>query len=1172
MSCDRRVRRPARPFSAAILGLWLGLTALAPLRPAAAEGAQTEAAESGPIEAIEALRHRVDTSDLDELQREAARAQLEAAAEDGRATTAARARIAALKAEAANSAAAPNRAGAEEASEATGEVADQLALQEWAARLLPDVDVETLEELLESQRRLAAELSEEIEQLEADLAQILARPAESGIEIAALRHRIEELARPLATTDGESELLFDVRQMRRQQELLRVEADLALRTADQDTSLARQRQRENGLRIEWLQSRIAELSREELDQRTAALARTEAALAGRPSVATTVARENRLLGEELLEQTDALAADRRGLSILEPARDRVVTALNDSRTRLELGGASEAVGRWLWSERRSLEPTARLRRRLEKMHTELAELRLRRVTLSDARRELADVPAAAKTLLESSQAQADDEGTVTRAGAALEALLRERLELQMRLEPILQRRIRTLEQSEATLREEIETTQILRQLLDRYLLWTPSHGAIDSSWLERVPEGVSDLVKPSRWKTTFELAREEVRARPVRWIASLLLLVGLVVLRRRAPAQIREHEAITRQIGADHIGVTLDAFLWTLVAALPIPAALAMLGSLLQSAGTPGRYSDSVGRACLVLVIPLFAIQTLRFTALDQGLGHAHLRWMRARRVALWRTIPRAAAIVVPMYFISALAFIRNLDLPNDVQARVAIVIACAVLAWAFWQLLDVGQIWVVRGVETEPSKLRKLLRFLLPLNFVFVAGLALAGYVYSAGLLLQAWIASLCVVIAVAIGIGVVGRWFLVGERRLALRRLEERRADAGPTSDEGNREPGADDITLEQVNAQTHSVLRMLRIGLLTVGLVVVWAGVLPAITRLDEVVLWTFSEVGADGVGTRQPVSLMAALFGALAFALTFVGSRNLPGLIELGLLSQTSIDAASRYAITSLLRYALVIAGTLVGLDLLGMRWSQLQWMAAALTVGLGFGLQEIFANFVSGLILLFERPFRVGDVITVDDLTGRVTRIRTRATTILDFDNREIVVPNKTFITGQLLNWTLTDTTTRVTIKVGVAYGTDADRVHRLLMQAAIAHPLVLREPEPHSWFMAFGASTLDFELRVFVGTLNDRLQVMSELHREIARLFSENGVEIAFPQMDLNVRDLLGTRTPEAAAAMATAVAGAAVAGEAASEAASSTTPESTESADPPSPYGSAGPASRIRP
>ena len=1014
---------------------------------------------------------------------------------------------------------------------------DELALQEWAARIPPEADSETLEGLLEHQRSRSAERTDEIERTRAELAQILARPAENAIEIAALRRQIDALSAPLPAAEGEHALASDARRLRRRAERHRAEAELALREAERETSLDRQRQRELVLRalgaeqridlrrIEWLQTRIAERARRELELRVAGLAAVELASSGRPSLATSVARENQQLGEELLRQTDALASDRQKLSALEPERERVVAALNDSRTRLELGGANEAVGRWLWSERRSLESSARLGRRLEDQRRELADLRLRRVTLSDAKRTLADIPSAAASLLASSQVQADDDGTIARAGFALESMLQERAELLELLEPVLQRRVQTLERSESTLRQQIDATNALRQLLDRHLLWTPSHAAIDSTWFERVPEGLSDLVKPSRWATTLSLARDEIRARPLRWAGAVLLLLFVFELRRRAPARIREHVAVTRQIEADHIGVTLDAFVWTLAAALPGPALFALLGSLLQSAGSPGRYSDSVGRACLALVLPLFAIRTLRWSAIEQGLGHAHLRWMRARRIALRRGLPRATAIVMPMYFISALAFVRNLDLPNDVQARSAVVVACAALAWTSWRLLESGQIWVVRGVETEPSTLRKVLRVLLPLNFLFVAGLALAGYVYSAGLVLQAWIASISVIIAVALAVGLLGRWFLVGERRLALRRLEEQQAAASPSSDEGGREPGKADITLEQVNAQTQSILRMLRIGLLGVGLVWVWSGVLPAITRLDEIVLWTFSDVGADGLPTAQPVSLMGALFGCLALALTVVASRNLPGLIELGLLSQTSIDAASRYAITSILRYLLVIAGTLLGLELLGMRWSQLQWMAAALTVGLGFGLQEIFANFVSGLILLFERPFRVGDVISVADLTGRVTRIRTRATTILDFDNREIVVPNKSFITGQLLNWTLTDTTTRVATKVGVAYGTTADLVHRLLLEAATAHPLVLRDPEPRSWFLAFGASSLDFELRVFVGSLSDRLQVQSDLHAEIARRFAESDVEIAFPQMDLHVKDWpQGERSPASGA------------------------------------------------
>ncbi len=304
------------------------------------------------------------------------------------------------------------------------------------------------------------------------------------------------------------------------------------------------------------------------------------------------------------------------------------------------------------------------------------------------------------------------------------------------------------------------------------------------------------------------------------------------------------------------------------------------------------------------------------------------------------------------------------------------------------------------------------------------------------------------------------------------------------------------------------------MLCYSLLTLGLIWVWVVILPAIGRLDEIALWHFSDTGADGTPVQQPVTLMAVLLGIIALALTTVGARNLPGLIEISLLSHIRIDAASRYAITSVLRYAIVIGGTLAGLNFLGMRWSQLQWMAAALTVGLGFGLQEIFANFVSGIILLFERPFRVGDIITVGDLSGRVTRIRTRATTVLDFDNKEIVIPNKTFITGQLINWTLTDTITRVVIRVGVAYNTDTDKVRALLLQAAREDQRVLVEPEPVCWFLTFGASSLDFELRVYVNTISHRLEVQDFLNNRIKALFAEHHIEIAFPQLDLHVRDL----------------------------------------------------------
>lgn len=249
----------------------------------------------------------------------------------------------------------------------------------------------------------------------------------------------------------------------------------------------------------------------------------------------------------------------------------------------------------------------------------------------------------------------------------------------------------------------------------------------------------------------------------------------------------------------------------------------------------------------------------------------------------------------------------------------------------------------------------------------------------------------------------------------------------------------------------------------------------------------------------------------MLSVVAITLTAIGSHNLPGLLEIGLLQRIPIDHGARYAVTSISRYIIVVGGTVYSISLLGIRWEHLQWLAAALTVGLGFGLKEVFANFVSGLILLFERPFRVGDTITVDNLSGSVTRIRTRATTILDWDNKEIVVPNKSFITGQLVNWTLSDSVTRVSLKVRVACGSDPEDVLRVLREIGSEHPRVLSDPAPTSWLMKFGDSSIDFELRVFVAEIRDRLPVSTELASAVHSRFRELGIEIPVPQLDINM-------------------------------------------------------------
>ncbi len=270
--------------------------------------------------------------------------------------------------------------------------------------------------------------------------------------------------------------------------------------------------------------------------------------------------------------------------------------------------------------------------------------------------------------------------------------------------------------------------------------------------------------------------------------------------------------------------------------------------------------------------------------------------------------------------------------------------------------------------------------------------------------------------------------------------------------------------------------------------------------------------YSVVAADG--TREIVSL-ANLFDFIILVIVLGWLlRELKTLFELLLFPHLKMDRGKRYATVTISRYILFAVGVIIGLSILRVNLSNLGWLVAAMGVGLGFGLQEIFANFVSGLILLLERPIRVGDLVTIGNVMGNVTHISFRATTVMAFDNEEIVVPNKELITGQVTNWTLGSPVTRINIPIGVAYGTDVDMVSEILLELAYKDPEVLKIPAPAALFLAHGESSLDFELRVFLGNSGVRLSTRDRLNREINKAFARHGIEIPFPQRDVTIRSV----------------------------------------------------------
>jgi potassium efflux system protein len=400
------------------------------------------------------------------------------------------------------------------------------------------------------------------------------------------------------------------------------------------------------------------------------------------------------------------------------------------------------------------------------------------------------------------------------------------------------------------------------------------------------------------------------------------------------------------------------------------------------------------------------------------------------------------------------------------------------------------------------------------------LAGLALLGYGLTARRLTLQLFDTAWFVLAVVVVHNLVIRWLLLARKKLAVQRAREKReaeraeheAEESISTDEGGlASVDIPEVNLAEIGAQSRHLLQVFTGWSVMIGIWLIWADVLPALGFLEKISLW-HQTVIVDGAETLQPVTLLNLLLALVFAALATAAARNIPGVLEIAFLERLSIEPGSRYAITTLTQYTIVAAGTMLVFNAIGGSWSQIQWLVAALGVGLGFGLQEIFANFISGLIILFERPVRLGDTVTVGDLTGVVQRVRIRATTILDWDRKEILVPNKALITERVINWTLKDPITRLVIPIGVAYGSDTALVHKIILDTVRSLPLVLEDPEPQLFFVGFGESSLDFSVRAFVQQLGDRLPVTHELHMAVERALRQNEIVIPFPQRDIHVR------------------------------------------------------------
>ncbi|TIH10039.1 mechanosensitive channel MscK [Pseudomonas leptonychotis] len=938
------------------------------------------------------------------------------------------------------------------------------------------------------------------------------RPERAQGEISSNQTRSQEINNILKNGRDSNKSLSKERRDQLNAELAKLEAQTQLRRQElagnsllQELGNSRRSLLEE--RIKRLEQELLDLQslinekRRNLSEQTVAEQSREAKKAGTDNLLARESALNLKLSDYLLRATDRLNE----LTRLNLQTKQQLDSLSQSDQALEeqisvLQG-SLLLSRILYKQQQAL-PTLEIDSSLP---DQIADLRLYQFELNQQRENINNPSVYVDQLLDAAPGSAVDKLALRNDLMDIINTRRELVDrLNRELNALLNESI-TLQLNQKQLKSTAET---LRNTLDEQMFWIPSNKPLDLDWFKSVPRLLERQIAELAWGANLRQLGAGLTERPLLFLP-LLLLIAVLLWRRgylyRKLAELHQDIGHFKRDSQLH---TPMAIMLNLLLALPGTLFLALCGFALQM-DARGQNAN-LGEALFQMAQAWLVFYTLYRILSDGGVAELHFRWGRSQVDFLHRQVRRLGLVVMALVAVVTVAKHQPAGLGDDVIGLSVVLSGYALMVWLLHKLLLSGP------AREHASPFRMLIGIalsLLPLALIVAVGF---GYYYTALKLSDRLINTLYLLVIWLIIEATFVRGLGVAARRLAYQRaLAKRQAqskDGGEGTETVVEEPTLD---IEQVNQQSLRLIRLALLGTFIAGLYWVWADLISVFTYLDNIVLYEYSSGAGDAV-TQVPISLSDVLGALIIIGITVALGRNLPGLLEVLVLSRLKLAQGSAYATTTLLSYAIVGIGFVITLSTLGVSWDKLQWLVAALSVGLGFGLQEIFANFISGLIILFERPVRIGDVVTIGNLSGTVSKIRIRATTITDFDRKEIIVPNKTFVTDQLINWSLNDTVTRVIVKIGVAYETDLPLARKLMMQAATENPRVLRDPEPLLFFLTISASTFDYELRFHVRELGDRNAATDEILTRIATSFRENNVEMAFNQVEVMIKNLQG--------------------------------------------------------
>ena len=768
----------------------------------------------------------------------------------------------------------------------------------------------------------------------------------------------------------------------------------------------------------------------------------------------------------------------------------------------------------------------------------IASVQVEELNLADRRKKLGDVPARADEIVHELNLS---ESRVTRENLDLEVrrLLEKRRDLLDALIAGYGRYTRELTELTVAQRRVFNELDQETDYIDERILWVRSAAALSTADLTAIWEAVGRYAASDVWIAVGRRLALGLVSEPLATFAALVVVAALVAGQGRMRAAIRRLGERAVRSNTDGMAPTLRVLALSLLMAAPWPAALSYLGWALSRASGATDLTKALAAGLSFTAALLLPLELLRNVCRSKGLGQAHFGWPEASMRLFRKHLRWFMTLGLPLALVAATVHTLENDRWRDSLGRLLFMAALLLLGVFNYRIARPMENLFREFLAAKPGGWLERLHYVVvtlvlgaPWALALLAGL---GYYYTARQLASRLEETGWLVFGFLVAGALAMRWLLVMRRRLAIRQAQLRRAAAEATGPDGVELPGvspadAAAIDLTAMNLQTRHLVQTGAVVGFVAGLWLIWADVLPALSFLNmplwETTIETAAAAAADAAPPAGPVARTVSinvshlLLALLSLAISLIATRNIPGLLEIALLQRLPIEPATRYAITTLSRYAISVVGIVLACVMVGITWSKVHWLLAAVSVGLGFGLQEIFANFISGLIILFERPVRVGDVVTVGDVTGVVSKIRIRATMITDADRKELIMPNKEFITGRVLNWTLSDQINRVVINVGVAYGSDVERVRASLVRLANEEEHVLDEPAPSATFEGFGDSTLNFVLRCYLSNLDNRLAVIHDLHSRIHEVFQAEGIEMPFPQRDVHIHTAAASAIP----------------------------------------------------